>query len=144
MNAMKKVFVQSMMISNGILFLNGILAIVRHACVGGSDIVLLWYHPMTIILTGIFCALPTLLLQNTEQLDRKAFWLRLILHCMTLYAAVICAGWLFRWYTTLEEYISVSIVFFLVYAFVWISTLWLDKQDERKINQALEGIRDQE
>ena len=38
----------------------------------------------------------------------------------------------------------VSVIFFLVYAFVWLSSLWLDKQDEKKINRALDAIRDEE
>ncbi len=144
MSGAKKIFVQSMMISTGILFLNGILAVFQHFFGDGDDIVLLWYHPITIILTGVLCALPTLLLRNRDQWGRKTFLLRVSLHALTLYAVILGTGWLFQWYTDTEGCVSVSIVFFLVYAFVWLSSHWLDKQDEKQINLALESIRDQE
>ena len=142
MNITKKLFVQSMAIATGILFLNGINAVVGHFA--GHDIVMEWYHPITIVLTGVFCALPTILLRDYEQWDRKTFWIRLSVHCMVLYAVVISAGWLFRWYTDTDSFISVSVIFFLVYTFVWLSSHWLDKQDEKKINHALDAIRDDE
>ena len=142
MSIAKKLFVQSMAIATAILFLNGINAVIQHLM--GNDLTLQWYHPITIVLTGIFCALPTVLLQDYEQWDRKTFWIRLAVHCLALYAIVTGAGWLFRWYTDTESFISVSVIFFMVYAFVWLSTHWLDKQDEKKINHALDAIRDEE
>lgn len=142
MNAAKKLFVQSMIISTSILFLNGINAVIQHFA--GNDIVLQWYHPISIVLTGVVCALPTVLLLDCEQWDRKTLWLRVGLHCFTLWAAVIGAGWLFQWYTDAEGFIGVSVIFFVIYAFVWLSSHWLDKQDEKKINQALDEIRDSE
>ena len=101
-------------------------------------------HPITIILTGILCALPTLLLRNRDQWTRETFALRIALHALALYAVILGMGWLFQWYTDAAGCFGVSVVFFLVYGFVWLSSHWLDKQDEKKINQALEGIRDLE
>ena len=46
MNAAKKLFVQSMIISNSILFLNGINAVIQHFA--GNDMILQWYHPISI------------------------------------------------------------------------------------------------
>ena len=140
MNTAKKLFVQSMAISTAILFLNGINAVIQHFA--GNDITLQWYHPVTIVLTGVFCALPTVLLRDMDQWDRKTFRIRVCIHCLSLYAIVAGAGRLFRWYTDTESFISVSIIFFIVYAFVWLSSHWLDKQDEKKINHALDSIRD--
>ncbi len=142
MNITKKLFAQSMAIATGILFLNGINAVIRHFA--GNDITMQWYHPITIVLTGIFCSLPTILLRDYEQWDRKTFWTRVIVHCLLLYAIVTGAGWLFRWYTDMESFVSVSVIFFIVYAFVWFSTHWLDKRDEKMINHALDEIRDEE
>ena len=142
MNIIKKLFVQSMIISISILFLNGINMVIQH--LAGHDIVLQWFHPITIVLTGVLCALPTILLRDSDQWDRKTFRIRVPLHCLALYAAVAGAGWLFGWYSDVESWISVSIIFFVIYAFVWISSHWLDKQDEKKINHALDAIRDQE
>jgi len=138
----KKLFVQSMIISTSILFLNGINAVIQH--VRGHDIILLWYHPISIVLTGMLCALPTVLLQGRDQWDKKTRRFRVALHCLALYAAVVGAGWLFQWYADLESWAGVSIVFFAVYGFVWLSSHWLDKQDEKKINRALDAIRDRE
>ena len=142
MNIVKKLFVQSMVISTSILFLNGISAVIQHF--RGTDLVLQWYHPLTIVGTGVLCALPTILLRDYEQWDRKTFWPRLALHCLALYAVIAGAGYLFGWYNDTESFLSVSVIFFLVYAFVWLSSLWLDKQDEKKINRALDAIRDEE
>ena len=142
MSIAKKLFVQSMIISTSILFLNGISMVLQHFA--GHDIVLQWYHPVSIVLTGILCALPTILLRDSDSWDRKTFWVRVPLHCLALYAAVAGAGWLFRWYDNTESWISVSIVFLVVYVFVWLSSHWLDKQDEKKINHALDAIRDTE
>ena len=142
MNAAKKLFVQSMIISTSILFLNGINAVFQHFA--GNDIILQWFHPISIVLIGVVCSLPTVLLLDWDQWDRKTLWFRVALHCLALYAAVAGAGWLFKWYTDLEGFVSVSVIFFLIYAFVWLSSHWLDKQDEKKINQALDEIRDRE
>ncbi len=142
MNAAKKLFVQSMIISTSILFLNGINAVIQHFA--GNDIVLQWYHPISIVLTGVVCALPTALLLDWEQWDRKTLWFRVALHCFSLWAAVCGAGWLFQWYTDAEGFIGVSVIFFVIYVFVWLSSHWMDKQDEKKINQALDEIRDSE
>ena len=142
MSIAKKIFVQSMAISTGILFLNGINAVVQHFA--GNDITLQWYHPITIVLTGVLCALPTVLLRDEDQWDRKTFLIRVSVHCVSLCAVVLGAGWLFRWYTDPESLFGVGVVFFLVYAFVWLASHWLDKQDEKKINHALDTIRDDE
>jgi len=141
-NILKKLFVQSMAISTSILFLNGINAVIQH--LRGTDLVLQWYHPLTIVLVGILCAVPTILLRDSDTWDRKTFLLRVSLHCLALYAVIAGAGYLFGWYIDAESFLSVSVIFFLVYAFVWVSSLWLDKQDEKKINRALDAIRDEE
>ena len=142
MSITKKLFVQSMAIATGILFLNGINAVIQHFA--GNDITMQWYHPITIVLTGVICALPTVLLRDEDRGDRKTFLVRVSVHCLLLYVTVAGAGWLFRWYTDWESAVSVSIIFFIVYAFVWLSSHWLDKQDEKKINHALDSIRDDE
>jgi uncharacterized membrane protein len=141
-NILKKLFVQSMAISTSILFLNGINAVIQHF--RGTDLVLQWYHPLTIVLVGILCAVPTILLRDSDTWDRKTFLLRVSLHCLALYAVIAGAGYLFGWYIDAESFLSVSVIVFLVYAFVWVSSLWLDKQDEKKINRALDAIRDEE
>ena len=109
MNILKKLFVQSMVISTSILFLNGISAVIQHF--RGTDLVLQWYHPLTIVLAGILCAVPTILLRDYETWDRKTFRLRVALHCLALYAVIAGAGYLFGWYTDTESFLSVSVIF---------------------------------
>ena len=142
MNTVRKLFVQSMIISTSILLLNGINMVFQHFA--GNDLALQWYHPVSIVLTGILCALPTVLLRDSDQWDRKTFLRRVPLHCLLLYAIVVGSGKLFGWYNDTESLISVSVIFFIIYIFVWLSSLWLDKQDEKKINRALDNIRDTE
>ena len=142
MNTVKKLFVQTTIISTSILFLYGINMFIQHFA--GNDIALQWFHPVTIILTAFLCALPTILLRDSDQWDRKTFWRRVPLHCLSLYAVVAGAGWLFRWYDDAESLVSISVIFFIIYVFVWLSSHWLDKQDEKKINHALDTIRDPE
>ena len=142
MNLVKKLFVQSMIISTSILFLNGINMVLQHFA--GNDMTLQWFHPVTIILTGVLCSLPTILLRNSDQWDRKTFLRRVPLHCLSLYAVVAGAGWLFGWYRDGEGLIGVSVIFFVIYVFVWLTSHWLDKQDEKMINHALDTIRDAE
>ena len=142
MNIMKKIFIQSMVISVSLLLLNGISMVIRHFA--GQDIVMLWYHPITIILTGVLCALPTLLLRNMDRWPPKVFVLRVALHGSALYAAVTGMGYLLGWYEDLTGFLCVSAIFWAVYVFVWLCSHWMDKQDEKKINQALNEIRDSE
>ena len=142
MNMVKKLFVQTTIISTSILFLYGINMFIQHFA--GKDITLQWYHPVSIILTAFLCSLPTILLHDIDRWDRKTFWRRVPLHCLSLYAIVAGAGWLFGWYHDADSLISVSVIFFIIYVFVWLSCHWLDKQDEKKINHALDTIRDTE
>lgn len=142
MSIFKKIFVQSMVISTSILLLNGINAAIQHFA--GNDITLLWYHMISIVLAGVLCALPTFLLRNMETWSRKMFIVRVTLHCLSLYAVIVGTGRLFGWYQDANGFAGVSFVFFLTYAFVWLSGRWLDQRDVKKINHALDAIRDEE
>lgn len=143
-NSVKKkikiVFEQTMTISTGIFFMIGIGGVITHF--SGKSYSLDWYHPLSIILIGFLCALPTLLLEEAE--GGKSSSLRIFLHCLSLFAIVSFAGYIFNWYKDLSSYISVAVIFFAVYAFVWISSLWMSKVDENKINKALEKLHDDE
>lgn len=142
MNKIKTLFQQALMISTGILFAIAAEGVFRH--LAGSDIVLSWYHPLSILLTGFICALPSLLLMDIESLTKKQFIVRLILHCVLLYGIVVLAGYLFRWYGNVFEFVFVTISYFLIYALVWLATGWLGKKDENQINHALMDIQDEE
>ena len=136
----KIVFEQTMTISTGIFFMIGIGGVITH--LSGNSYHLDWYHPLSLILIGFLCALPTLLLEEAE--GGKSSALRIILHCLSLFTIVSIAGYFFNWYTDISSYISVAVIFFVVYAFVWLSSIWMSKVDENKINKALEKLHDDE
>ncbi len=140
---LRLLFDQTMMVSTGILFLLGIEGVVCHFTGRGFEIY--WYYPISIILSGFFCGLLTMLFWTEIMVSMGlGFWLRVVLHCILELGIISLAGWIFRWYTTGSEYLIVMIFYFLIYGFVWLATLWMQKMDEEKINQALREIQDEE
>lgn len=142
MKKIKILFQQSMIISTGILFAIAVEGIVCHLM--GQDILFAWYHPISIILAGFLCALPTLVWLSEEELTKMQFIIRIILHCILLFGIVSLMGYLFHWYENLWEYLFVVLAYFVIYIFVWLVSIWLWKWEENKINRALESIRDKE
>ena len=136
----KVIFEETLMISTGIFFMIGIGGVITH--LSGGEYSLAWYHPLSIIFISFLCSLPTLLLKEAD--GGKSGILRIILHCLSLFVIVSVAGYIFKWYTDLSGYISVIIIFFVVYVFVWSSSIWMGKIDETKIKKALEQFRDEE
>ncbi|MBQ8913287.1 MAG: DUF3021 family protein [Lachnospiraceae bacterium] len=136
----KIIFEETLMITTGIFFMVGIGGVITH--LQGGSYSLDWYQPLSIIFIGFLCSLPTLLLKEAD--GGRSGVLRIILHCLSLFIIVSVAGYIFKWYTDISGYISVVIIFFVVYAFVWISSLWMSKIDETKINKVLEQFHDEE
>lgn len=142
MNKLKILFQQTVMISAMVLLAIGLEGLVRH--LAGYDMILEWYQPLSIVFTGFLGALPTLVWPFDRNLDRKPFVVLIVCHCMLLFAMVSLAGYLFNWYSNGREYLFVAIVYFVIYALVWVATLWLGRRDEVKINQAIKEIQDDE
>jgi len=103
-----------------------------------------WLQMVSIVLTGAVCSLPTVLWLADAELPKNKFTFRIILHCIGLYAIVSLFGWLFKWYTKADGFIFMTIIYFAVYVFTWTVTLWFHKRDDKKINKALDDIRDEE
>ena len=104
-----------------------------------------WLQLVSVIITGAVCSLPTIFwLVTDNDLPKNKYIMRIILHCIGLYAVVSLFGWIFKWYTQIDGFIMITIIFFLVYVFVWCVSLWFHKRDENQINKALEDIRDEE
>ena len=76
--------------------------------------------------------------------DKNKYIVRIVLHCIGLYATVSLFGLVFKWYTKIDGFIFMSIIYFAVYIFVWVVSLWFHKRDDNKINKALDDIRDEE
>ncbi len=146
MNKLKLWFLQTMMISFAVLcgiVLEGVVFLIIDKD-PLSSFSLNWFQLLSIPLTGAVCSLVTVLLLCRENLSKKAYMISVIIHCICLYGVVILFGKLFSWYTKMDGFILVTIIYFLVYAFVWIATRFLQKQDDNRINKALDSIRDEE
>lgn len=146
MNKLKFWLEQTMMISFAIL-VGIILEGVVYCVFGGdplSEFKLSWFQLMSIVLTGAVCSIPTVIWLTASELPQNKFIVRLILHCIGLYAIVSAFGWIFNWYNKLDGFIFMTIIYFLVYIFVWVVSLWFHKRDDNKINKALDDIRDED
>ena len=103
-----------------------------------------WFQILSVILTGALCSVLTILFLTDMNISRNKFIVRIVLHCLGLYLIVSLFGWFFKWFTNPTGFIMVSVIFVLVYVFVWTVSLWIHKRDDYKINKALNGIRDEE
>lgn len=139
---LKALFIQSVLISTGIVGVTSVEAMIYHF--SGDSFRLQWYHPISFLLTGVICTLPSLILWGFEEWPRAKFIKRLIAHAIVLYIIVVLMGYLFVWYRVLSGFIYVSIGYFVVYIFVWAANTWISKRDEKEINEALDNIRDEE
>ena len=144
MNKLKLWLEQTMMISFAI-FVGIIIEGLVYSFMGDNlaDFNLTWLQLVSVILTGAVCSLPTLF-WLTDDLPRNKFIVRIILHCICLYAVVALFGFVFKWFQNMDGFIFVTIIYFMVYIFVWLVTLWFHKRDENQINKALDDIRDEE
>lgn len=144
MNKLKLWLEQTMIISFAI-FVGIIIEGLVYSFMGDnlSDFNLTWLQLVSVILTGAVCSLPTLF-WLTDDLPKNKFIVRIILHCICLYAVVALFGFVFKWFQHMDGFIFVTIIYFMVYIFVWLVTLWFHKRDENQINKALDDIRDEE
>ena len=144
MKKCKVVFSQTLMISTGILFGVGVQALISHLSGGNRMLSWPWYIPLSIILTGFLCALGSLLLLTDEGKNVNRSKLRILLHFILLFLVVAGCGYLFGWYETPGELAVIGGMYVLIYGFVWTGSLWMMKTDEKKINEAISEIRDEE
>ena len=103
-----------------------------------------WYHPLSILITSIVCAVPSLIFWNDRETPKKQFAGKIILHFLVLGVMVLGIGRLFNWYTMWVGALFVAIIYVFVYAFVWIAGVWMASVDGKNINNALNEIRDEE
>lgn len=144
MKTIKIIFYQTLTISTAVLLLLGIQSMFSYFTDSTETLYWPWYIPLSIILTGFLCAIPTLFLLNLDSLGRKAMLLRIFLHFIFITAIVALCGYLFKWYTSRSGFISIMVMDVLIYVFVWAATLWFAKSDEKKINEAIKNVQDEE
>ena len=139
MRSLKLLFMQASFISTGIFLGVGIAQIIYHLI--GDEYISEWYFIPSVLLTGILCSLPVLLIAGENQSHYK---LRIAAHFSILFIAVSLLGLLFKWYSNFMGYAIVMLIFICVYVFVWIVTAWIYKAEDKQINTALDSIRDEE
>lgn len=141
MKNIKLLFQQALMISTGILLIIGIEGLVYR--IKGVEFLLPWYMPFSIILTGVLCAVPTMIF--TYNKDSKInFKTKIGIHFLLLLMVVSMMGYMFHWYTNLLGYLIVILAYILIYVFVWIGTGFLYRHDENMINKALKDFHDED
>ena len=146
MNRMKLWFEQTMTISFAI-FVGIIIEGLVYCVFFGEDLAMFslsWMQLLSVILTGTLCSVLTVIFLIGPDIPKNKYIVRIVLHCLGLYLIVSLFGWFFKWFIDLTGFIMVTILFFLVYVFVWAVSLWLHKRDDYKINKALDDIRDEE
>lgn len=139
MNRLKLLYTQASFISVGIFLGVGITQFIYHLI--GDAYALEWHFTLSVILAGILCALPTLLLVGDNIKNIK---LKIAIHFVLQFVIVTLLGFLFKWYSNLLGYLVVMAIFVCVYVFVWMTMLWVYKKDDKQINSALDSIRDEE
>ena len=139
MRSLKLLFMQASFISTGIFLGVGIAQIIYHLI--GDEYISEWYFIPSVLLTGILCSLPVLLIAGENQSHYK---LRIVAHFSILFIVVSLLGLLFKWYSNFMGYAIVMLIFICVYVFVWIVTAWIYKAEDKQINTALDSIRDEE
>ena len=144
MNKAKLIFNQTLMISTAILLGLGIRAAVLFLMTGEPRVDWQWYLPLSIILVGFLCALASLLLYDDSVMSSVKMRLRICLHFLLVFGIVSLSGFLFNWYSGPAQYLLIVVMYVLIYAFVWIATIWELRANVDKINNAISEIRDEE
>lgn len=144
MNRIKLIFNQTLMISTAILFGLGIEAMIYAVFFDELEIVWDWYIPFTIIFTGFLCSIPSVIFLEDGVMEKSSFSVKVVLHFFALLGVVSLCGRQFGWYSTLNAYLWILIMYIVIYIFVWIATYWLAKNDENRINKALKDVQDEE
>lgn len=144
MKLVKMLFVQALIIATAILFGLGIQALISYIVNHQTRISCAWYTPLSIIIGGFLCALPSLILVSLEEVSGKKMWIRIIIHCISVWAVITVIGYLFNWYDTLEEYGIIMVMYVIIYNFVWIAESWMYAKEDKEINEYVKNIRDEE
>ena len=132
------------MISVGILLGMGLKTVVLYLINGEDMINWQWFIPISIVIMGFLCALPSLILYWVDENKKISAPLAEGLHCVAVFVIVSLGGYLFQWYTNLREYLFIVFLYVVIYGAVWAYTIWMWKSDEKKINRAIDEIRDEE
>ncbi len=105
-----------------------------------------WYTPGSILVASFFCSLVTVLLLYNDKYDKELSKIQhnlvTLLHLILMYAIIMAFGHVCNWYTTINGFILITIIFIIVYGAAWIGTGLMFRHDEKLISDALDNVRD--
>lgn len=144
MSKLKIVFYQTLMISTAILFGIGIQTLVLHLTSDYETMSWQWYIPLSIVLAGFLCSVPTILLLSMDNLSPVAMKIHIGIHFILVGGIVSGCGMLFGWFATWKEYAPILVMYVIIYFLTWFTTLWIARSDDKKINEAIKDFWDEE
>ena len=128
-----------MFIAVSIFTFIGLQFMVRFLVTGNTTYSLAWHLPLSIILTAVLCSLPSLILYRDEKLAAPHY----LLHYVCVAIIVAIAGWLFDWYQGLGGLVWLMLIYTVIYSLTWLMMSWMSAAEDKKINQALEAMREE-
>ncbi len=143
MKVVKAIVRMAMTVSTGILIAMSLEGVALHF-IYGVKFSFEWYHPLSILVCGVLCAIVSAVWVDEKKLTRGQIIGKMILHFLLIYAIVMLSGYLFGWYDGPTGFCVISLACILVYNFVWVVSTWLGHKEETEINAALSSIRDEE
>ena len=138
----KLILGQTLLISIGTYMVIGVEGMIQHF--QGEEMSIPWYQVWAILLVGFITALPSVVWLGNEKVLPKHPVIKIVVHFLMLYGVISLAGKILNWYSKLKWYLIMSVGFFIVYAMVWLITIWFLKQEEDSINRKLEEIQDED
>lgn len=98
-----------------------------------------WYFPFQIIGISVPTGFCTFIFYSNKELNRKQFLIRVVIHFIAVVSIVLLEGFFFSWWNNLPGMLLVLLIFACVYVSVWLASLFGDKKDSERINNALKN-----
>ena len=103
-----------------------------------------WYMPFEILGIAFITSLGTLIHCSKNELSKKAYIIRSIIHFIVLLGIVIGTGYLFKWWSEIPSLLIICAIFVFVYIVVFTVMYIKEKNDSNKINEALKKLNNDE
>lgn len=144
MGKLKVIFTQALMISTAILFGLGVKRFIDYLVNNETFFTWPWYMPFSIVFAGFLCAFASLIIMNIGDANGKKTWIKIAVHFLCVWAVLSVIGYLFNWYETALQYLVVMIMYVIIYVFVWLCTWWMYMTEDKKINEKIKDMQDEE
>lgn len=103
------------------------------------------FYPWQILFTGAISSLPIFVVTLFDkEPTKKQFYLRQALHFVLTLTIVLVVGFIFKWYHTFIDFMSVSITVIIIYVIVYLYVYFTTKTETKNINKALQKFNEEE